>query len=198
MVSDNDTLFFFNYRSDRVREITQLLGDYDRSPKPDFPYPSNIHITTMTQYKTDYTFPVAFAPQHMGNVLAEWFGKKDVQQCHVAETEKYAHVTFFFNGGVEKQFPGEVRDRIPSPKVATYDQDPKMSAAGVGKKMSERIGEGKFDFVMNNFAPPDMVGHTGVYDAAIQGVAATDKAIGEVYEACKKNNYLLFITADHG
>ena len=87
---------------------------------------------------------------------------------------------------------------IPSPKVPTYDQDPKMSAAGVGKKMAERIGEGKFDFVMNNFAPPDMVGHTGVYDAAIQGVAATDKAIGEVYEACKKNNYLLFITADHG
>ncbi|EYE98171.1 2,3-bisphosphoglycerate-independent phosphoglycerate mutase [Aspergillus ruber CBS 135680] len=197
-VQDDDTLFFFNYRSDRVREITQLLGDYDRSPKADFPYPKNIHITTMTQYKTDYTFPVAFPPQHMGNVLAEWLGKKDLQQCHVAETEKYAHVTFFFNGGVEKQFPGEVRDMIPSPKVATYDQDPKMSAASVGKKMAERIGEGKFDFIMNNFAPPDMVGHTGVYDAAIEGVAATDKAIGEIYEACKKNNYLLFITADHG
>lgn len=195
---DDDTLFFFNYRSDRVREITQLLGDYDRSPKADFPYPKNIHITTMTQYKTDYTFPVAFAPQHMGNVLAEWFGKKDVQQCHVAETEKYAHVTFFFNGGVEKQFPGEVRDMIPSPKVATYDLDPKMSAASVGEKTAERIGEGKFDFVMNNFAPPDMVGHTGVYDAAVEGVAATDKAIGEIYEACKKHNYALFITADHG
>ncbi|KAI9043750.1 2,3-bisphosphoglycerate-independent phosphoglycerate mutase [Aspergillus affinis] len=197
-VQDDDTLFFFNYRSDRVREITQLLGDYDRSPKAEFPYPKNIHITTMTQYKTDYTFPVAFPPQKMGNVLAEWLGKKDVQQCHVAETEKYAHVTFFFNGGVEKQFPGEVRDMIPSPKVATYDQDPKMSAAGVGKKMSERIAEGKFEFVMNNFAPPDMVGHTGVYEAAIQGVAATDKAIGEVYEACKANDYALFITADHG
>ena len=197
-VQDDDTLFFFNYRSDRVREITQLLGDYDRSPRPDFPYPKNISITTMTQYKTDYTFPVAFPPQHMGNVLAEWLGKKNLQQCHVAETEKYAHVTFFFNGGIEKQFPGEVRDMIPSPRVATYDLDPKMSAAGVGAKMAERLGEGKFDFVMNNFAPPDMVGHTGVYEAAIKGVAATDKAIGEIYEACKKNNYILFITADHG
>ncbi|KAL1854122.1 hypothetical protein Plec18167_000040 [Paecilomyces lecythidis] len=197
-VQDDDTLFFFNYRSDRVREITQLLGDYDRSPKPDFPYPKNIHITTMTQYKTDYTFPVAFPPQHMGNVLAEWLGKKDVKQCHVAETEKYAHVTFFFNGGVEKQFPGEERDMIPSPRVATYDLDPKMSAAGVGEKVAERLGQGKFEFVMNNFAPPDMVGHTGVYEAAIQGVTATDKAIGVIYEACKKNGYVLFITADHG
>lgn len=198
MIPDGDTLFFFNYRSDRVREMTQLLGDYDRTPRPDFPYAKDIHITTMTQYKTDFTFPVAFPPQHMGNVLAEWFSKKDVKQCHVAETEKYAHVTFFFNGGIEKQFDGEVRDMIPSPKVATYDLDPKMSAQGVGDKMAERIGEGKFEFVMNNFAPPDMVGHTGVYEAAIQGVAATDKAIGTIYEACKKNGYALFITSDHG
>lgn len=197
-ITDDDTLFFFNYRSDRVREITQLLGDYDRSPRPDFPYPKNISITTMTQYKTDYTFPVAFPPQHMGNVLAEWLGKKNLQQCHIAETEKYAHVTFFFNGGIEKQFPGEVRDMIPSPRVATYDLDPKMSAAAVGTKMAERLGEGKFDFVMNNFAPPDMVGHTGVYEAAIEGVTATDKAIGEIYQACVKNNYILMITADHG
>ncbi|KAJ6166480.1 2-3-bisphosphoglycerate-independent phosphoglycerate mutase [Penicillium chermesinum] len=150
-IKDDDTVFFFNYRSDR--------------------------------YKTDYTFPVAFPSQHMGNVLAEWLVR---------------HVTFFFNGGIEKQFPGEVRDMIPSPKVATYDLDPKMSAAGVGEKMAERIGENKFDFVMNNFAPPDMVGHTGVYEAAIKGVSATDKAIGAVYEAAKKNNYILFITADHG
>lgn len=195
---DGDTLFFFNYRSDRVREITQLLGDIDRSPKPDFPYPKDIHITTMTQYKTDYPFPIAFPPQHMGNVLAEWLSKKGLKQSHVAETEKYAHVTFFFNGGVEKQFPGEDRDMIPSPKVATYDLDPKMSAAGVAEKVAERIAENKYEFVMNNFAPPDMVGHTGVYEAAIQGVAATDKAIGHIFEACKKHGYILFVTADHG
>lgn len=134
----------------------------------------------------------------MGNVLAEWLGKQGVNQCHIAETEKYAHVTFFFNGGVENKFPGEDRDMIPSPKVATYDQDPKMSAAGVAGRLCLRIGEGKHDFLMNNFAPPDMVGHTGVYEAAIVGVAATDEAIGKVYEKCKEEGYILLITADHG
>ena len=197
-IQDRDTVFYFNYRSDRVRESTQLLGDVDRSPLPDLPYPKDISLTTMTTYKTDFPFEAAFKPQHMGNVLAEWLGKKGIKQCHVAETEKYAHVTFFFNGGVEKQFEGEERELIPSPKVATYDKDPKMSAGPVADKLSERISEGKFEFLMNNFAPPDMVGHTGVYEAAIEGVAATDKAIGKVYETCKKEGYVLFITADHG
>jgi len=197
-VQDNDTLFFFNYRSDRVREITQILGGYDRSPRPDFPYPKNIHLSTMTRYNGAFDYPIAFAPQHMGNVLAEWLGKQGTKQCHVAETEKYAHVTFFFNGGVEKQFDGEERELIPSPKVATYDKDPKMSAGPVGDKLAERIGEGSFDFLMNNFAPPDMVGHTGVYEAAIEAVTATDKAIGVVYDACKKNDYIFFLTSDHG
>jgi len=201
--SDNDQVFFFNYRSDRVREITQLLGDVDRSPLEDFPYPKNITLTTMTQYKLDYPFEIAFKPQHMGNVLAETLGTQGVNQVHVAETEKYAHVTFFFNGGVEKVFPLETRDDkqdlVPSNKsVATYDKAPEMSAAGVAKQVSKRIKEGKFEFVMNNFAPPDMVGHTGVYEAAIIGVAATDKGIGEIYETAKKEGYLLFITSDHG
>ena len=197
-IKDDDTLFFFNYRSDRVREITQLLGDYDRDPVPDFAYPKNIHITTMTRYKTDYTFPIAFAPQIMDNVLAEWLGSKGVKQCHIAETEKYAHVTFFFNGGVEKQFEGEERELIPSPKVATYDLEPPMSAQKVADKLSERISSKKFEFLMNNFAPPDMVGHTGVYKAAIQGVATTDAAIGSVYDTCVKEGYMLFVTSDHG
>lgn len=197
-IKDSDTLFFFNYRSDRVREITQLLGDVDRSPLPDFKYPKNIKLTTMTQYKTDYSFPIAFAPQHMGNVLAEWLSKQAVKQCHVAETEKYAHVTFFFNGGVEKQFEGEERELIPSPKVATYDKEPKMSAAGVAERLCERIADGKYEFLMNNFAPPDMVGHTGVYDAAILGCEATDEAVGKVFEQCKKSGYIFFLTADHG
>ena len=152
----------------------------------------------MTQYKTDYPFPIAFQPQRMGDVLAEWLAKQGVKQCHVAETEKYAHVTFFFNGGVEKQFQGEDRDMIPSPKVPTYDKDPKMSAKGVAEKLCERIRDGKHEFLMNNFAPPDMVGHTGVYEAAVEGVAATDEAIGMVYETCKKEGYVLLVTADHG
>lgn len=134
----------------------------------------------------------------MDDVLAEWLSKKDLKQCHVAETEKYAHVTFFFNGGVEVQFKGEERELIPSPKVATYDLDPKMSAAGVADRLCERIGDGTCEFLMNNFAPPDMVGHTGVYEAAIKGCEATDKAIGQVLEVCKEKGYVLFITADHG
>ncbi len=157
----------------------------------------------MTQYKLDYPFTIAFKPQHMGNVLAETLGKQGVNQVHVAETEKYAHVTFFFNGGVEKVFPLETRDEkqdlVPSNKsVATYDLAPEMSAMKVAKQVAKRVQEGKFEFVMNNFAPPDMVGHTGVYEAAIVAVTTTDKAIGEIYEVCKKENYVLFITSDHG
>jgi 2,3-bisphosphoglycerate-independent phosphoglycerate mutase len=108
----------------------------------------------MTQYKTEYPFYIAFSPQRMDDVLAEWLAKQKVKQCHIAETEKYAHVTFFFNGGVEKQFENEIRDMIPSPRVATYDLEPPMSALKVANKMAERLGEGKFEFVMNNFAPP--------------------------------------------
>ncbi|KAF3906123.1 hypothetical protein ABW20_dc0100047 [Dactylellina cionopaga] len=196
-IKDNDTLFFFNYRSDRVREITQLLG-VDSSPLPDFNFPKNLSITTMTRYKTDYPFPIAFPPQRMGDVLAEWLSKKGVAQCHVAETEKYAHVTFFFNGGVEIQFEGEDRELVQSPRVATYDLEPKMSAHGVAERLAEKIAEGKYPFLMNNFAPPDMVGHTGVLDAAIEACTHTDQAIGAVYDACKQHGYTLFITADHG
>ncbi|KAK4131077.1 hypothetical protein BT67DRAFT_169212 [Trichocladium antarcticum] len=201
-IKDGDNVFFFNYRSDRVRQITQLLGDVDRSPRPDFPYPK-INLVTMTQYKADYPFEIAFKPQHMGNVLAEWLGKQGVGQVHVAETEKYAHVTFFFNGGVEKAFHLETRDEsqdlVPSNKsVATYDKAPEMSADGVADQVCKRLGEQKFPFVMNNFAPPDMVGHTGVYEAAIVACEATDRAIGKILEGCKKNGYILFITSDHG
>ena len=152
----------------------------------------------MTSYNPKYTFPIAFVPQHMGNVLAEYLASHSIHQCHVAETEKYAHVTFFFNGGVEKQFAHEDRDLVPSPKVATYDLQPSMSAAGVAEQLIKRIKAGAHQFLMNNFAPPDMVGHTGVYTAAIKGVEATDEAIGMVYEACKQEGFVLFVTSDHG
>ena len=152
----------------------------------------------MTSYNPKYTFPIAFAPQSMTNVLAEYFAKKGVRQCHVAETEKYAHVTFFFNGGVEKQFPLEDRDLVPSPKVATYDLQPEMSAAGVCYTLISRMKDHKHHFLMNNFAPPDMVGHTGVYEAAIKACEATDIAIGKVYQACLEEGYTLFVTSDHG
>lgn len=134
----------------------------------------------------------------MTNVLAEWLSKQGLSQAHIAETEKYAHVTFFFNGGAEKQFPSEERHLIASPKVATYDLQPQMSVQEVADKVAEVVSSKKHEFVMCNFAPPDMVGHTGMYEAAVEAITATDKAVGTIYEACEKAGYVLLITADHG
>ncbi|EIN04598.1 cofactor-independent phosphoglycerate mutase [Punctularia strigosozonata HHB-11173 SS5] len=195
-VKEGDTLFFFNYRSDRMREIVTVFGFPD--PPVDVPIPKDLHITTMSRYNPEWTFPVAFPPQAMTNVLSEWVAKQGLKQCHIAETEKYAHVTFFFNGGVEKQFEHEERHMISSPKVATYDKQPEMSVQGVADKVAEVLKSGEHDFVMCNFAPPDMVGHTGVYDAAVQAISATDKAVGTVYRAAQEAGYVLLITADHG
>ncbi|KAF4610634.1 hypothetical protein D9613_007333 [Agrocybe pediades] len=195
-IKDDDTIFFFNYRSDRMREIATVLGGLD---KPiDMTIPKNLNITTMSRYNAEFPFAIAFPPQPMTNVLAEWLASQGATQAHIAETEKYAHVTFFFNGGVEKQFDKETRHMIPSPKVATYDKQPAMSAQGVADKVAEVLAEGNEDFVMCNFAPPDMVGHTGVYDAAVEAVTATDKAVGTIYDAARKHGYVLLITADHG
>ena len=152
----------------------------------------------MSRYNAEFPFSVAFAPQPMTNVLAEWLSKQGLSQAHIAETEKYAHVTFFFNGGAEKQFPSEERHLIASPKVATYDLQPHMSAQEVADKVAEVVASKKHEFVMCNFAPPDMVGHTGVYEAAVKAITATDKAVGTIYEACEKAGYVLLITADHG
>ncbi|KAJ9072828.1 hypothetical protein DSO57_1023016 [Entomophthora muscae] len=196
VIKEDDTLLFFNYRSDRMREITQIFG-VDSSPC-EVKIPSGLDITTFTQYKADYPFKKAFAPQSMDNVLADWLSQHKVKQCHIAETEKYAHVTFFFNGGVEIQYEGEERDMVASPKVATYDLKPEMSAIEVGQKVAERLRQNTHPFIMCNFAPPDMVGHTGQYEPAMKGVEATDAAIGIIYEACKEMGYTLFVTADHG
>ncbi|TPX36736.1 phosphoglycerate mutase (2,3-diphosphoglycerate-independent) [Synchytrium microbalum] len=197
ILKDGDTLLCFNYRSDRMREIAQALG-VEPLPFETSVVPKDLSITTMTQYKSDFPFLTLFPPQSMHNCLADWLAKQSTPQCHIAETEKYAHVTFFFNGGSEAQFQLEDRVLVQSPKVATYDLKPEMSAVEVGEKVAEAISSGKYPFVMCNFAPPDMVGHTGVYEAAIKGVEATDKAIGIVADACKKAGYTLFVTADHG
>ncbi|KAH7886543.1 cofactor-independent phosphoglycerate mutase [Phlebopus sp. FC_14] len=195
-IKDGDTLFFFNYRSDRMREIVTLMGLPDKPTEVDVP--KDLHITTMTRYNAEFPFAVAFPPQAMTNVLAEWLSKQGLSQAHIAETEKYAHVTFFFNGGVEKQFPSEERHMIASPKVATYDLQPHMSVQGVADKVADVVASQEHEFVMCNFAPPDMVGHTGVYDAAVKAIGATDKAVGTIYEACEKAGYVLLVTADHG
>ena len=152
----------------------------------------------MTQYSQNFPFPVLSPPQQMTNVLAEWLSLQGLKQCHEAETEKYAHVTFFFNGGREEPFEGEERDLISSPQVATYDLKPEMSAKQVAQSMATAVLSGKFDFVMGNLAPPDMVGHTGKFEETVKAVEATDEAIGVIFEACKKAGVTLFITSDHG
>lgn len=195
-IKAGDTLFTFNYRSDRMREIASVLGLPDKPM--DVSVPENLHITTMTKYNAEFPFAIAFPPASMDNVLAEWLPKQGANQCHIAETEKYAHVTFFFNGGVEKQFEDEERHMIPSPKVATYDKQPEMSVQAVADKVAEVVKTNDYDFVMCNFAPPDMVGHTGDYDAAVVAISATDKAVKTVYDACEAAGYVLCVTSDHG
>uniref|UniRef100_A0A9J2PGV5 2,3-bisphosphoglycerate-independent phosphoglycerate mutase n=1 Tax=Ascaris lumbricoides TaxID=6252 RepID=A0A9J2PGV5_ASCLU len=198
-VKDNDTIIFFDYRADRMREITESMGmERYKDLKSELPHPKNLEVIGMTQYKAEFPFPALFPPQTHVNVLAEWLAVQGVTQFHCAETEKYAHVTFFFNGGVERQFENEERCLVPSPKVATYDLLPPMSSAGVADKMVEQINSKKHPFVMCNFAPPDMVGHTGVYEAAVKACEATDTAIGRIFEACKANGYVMMVTADHG
>jgi len=196
VIQDDDTLVFIDFRSDRMREIVQCVG-----LKPAFEtdiHRKNLGISIMTQYNAKWQFPIIFPAQSMDNVLAEWISKQGLSQFHIAETEKYAHVTFFFNGGREAAFANEERQMVPSPKVATYDLQPYMSAAQVGVGMADAIATGKYPFLMCNFAPPDMVGHTGVYDAAVTACEATDAAIGVILEACQKHGYVLVITADHG
>uniref|UniRef100_A0A7S1TDY4 phosphoglycerate mutase (2,3-diphosphoglycerate-independent) n=1 Tax=Compsopogon caeruleus TaxID=31354 RepID=A0A7S1TDY4_9RHOD len=197
LIRENDTLLFFNYRSDRMREINETLGI-----KPPFEtalqIPANLQIFAMTQYNAAFPFPVLYPPQKMDNVLSEWLSKKGIPQFHCAETEKYAHVTFFFNGGREICYDGEEREMIPSPKVPTYDKEPKMSQEGVASAMIKAVESGKYPFIMCNFAAPDMVGHTGVYEATIEACTDCDKQIGRIWEACQAANYLLLVTADHG
>uniref|UniRef100_A0A1I8BZQ1 2,3-bisphosphoglycerate-independent phosphoglycerate mutase n=1 Tax=Meloidogyne hapla TaxID=6305 RepID=A0A1I8BZQ1_MELHA len=198
-VKDNDTLIFFNYRADRMRQICECLGmERYKGLQSSTPHPKNLEVSGMTQYNKEFPFPSLFPPTTHTNVLAEWLASQGVSQFHCAETEKYAHVTFFFNGGREVQFQDEERCMVPSPKVATYDLQPEMNASGVAEKMIEQIKLGKHPFIMCNFAPPDMVGHTGQFEPAVKACEATDEAIGRIYDACQSHNYILMVTADHG
>ena len=198
-IGENDSVIFFNFRPDRAREITRTLVDPDFSgfarKKGFFP----LCYVCMTQY--DATMPnvrVAFQPQVLKNTFGEYISDKGLTQLRIAETEKYAHVTFFFNGGVEKVYPGEDRVLINSPKVATYDLQPEMSAYEVTDAVVERIKSGKYDVIILNYANCDMVGHTGVFEAAVAAVEAVDTCVGRVEEAIKEMGGVLLITADHG
>lgn len=196
-VSENDSVVFFNFRPDRARELTRTIVDEDFSGF-EREYFKTCFVT-MTQY--DATMPnveVAFKPEQLVNTFGEYISKKGLRQLRIAETEKYAHVTFFFNGGVEKPYDGEDRALINSPKVATYDLKPEMSAYEVTDEVVKRIDGGEYDVIILNFANCDMVGHTGVFDAAVKAVEAVDECLGRVIDAIERQGGVALVTADHG
>jgi 2,3-bisphosphoglycerate-independent phosphoglycerate mutase len=197
LLSDGDEVIFFNYRADRAREICHAMVDADFAGFKRGRFPK-VTVTGMTEYEKGLKTIAAFPPQSMAGLYADVLAKAGRKQFRTAETEKYAHVTFFFNGGVEQPWPGEERCLVASPKVATYDLQPEMSEPEVARKAVEAIGSGKYDAVVMNFANGDMVGHTGVLDAAIKAVRAVDAGVGQVVDATLKLGGTAVITADHG
>lgn len=196
-ILDGDSVIFFNFRPDRAREITRALVDadfdgFERAKKP------SVHFVCFTEYDPTIDAPVAFAKEFPEEVLADVLAANGLMQYHIAETEKYAHVTFFLNGGREEPKAGEIRQLIASPKVATYDLQPEMSEPSVAATLVEAINNDEADVYIVNFANPDMVGHTGVIEAAAQAVEAVDAGVGQVLEALKAKGGVAFVTADHG
>jgi 2,3-bisphosphoglycerate-independent phosphoglycerate mutase len=185
-LGENDAAIFFNFRPDRARQLSQRLDE------------AGIDLTTMTRYRSDFPFPVAFEEQEVRNTLAEVLSANGLRQLHVAETEKYAHVTYFFNGGEENEWEGETRILVPSPRdVPSYDHKPEMSAPEVAHRFCDEIGKG-YAFAVINFANPDMVGHTGSIPAVVAAVEAADAALGLVVECVRAAEGVCLVTADHG
>ncbi|MBO5908925.1 MAG: phosphoglycerate mutase (2,3-diphosphoglycerate-independent), partial [Clostridia bacterium] len=198
-IASGDSVIFFNFRPDRAREITRAVVDpaFDGCEREGGRL--NLTYVCMTQY--DASMPnvlVAYKPQSLKNTLGEYLANKGMTQLRIAETEKYAHVTFFFNGGVETQYEGEDRILVNSPKVATYDMQPEMSAVPVCDKVIEAINSKKYDVIILNFANCDMVGHTGIFDAAVKAVETVDYCVGRVARATLKAGGVMLLTADHG
>ena len=197
-LEDGDAVVFMNFRADRAREITKAINDADFSG-----FPRNVvrklgAFVTLTEYHQDFTYPIAFPPTSITQTLGEVLSEKGLKQLRLAETEKYAHVTFFFNGGKEDPFEGESRILIPSPNVKTYDMQPEMSAREVTDEMVKAIEGGEFDVIICNYANGDMVGHTGIMEAAIKAVETLDESLKRVVAALDKVGGELLITADHG
>ena len=194
-IKDGDGVIFCNFRSDRARELSSVFAknDFKEFEKKTL----NVQIASMTQYDKNIPIPVIFEKDNPTNTLAQVISDAGLTQLHTAETEKYAHVTFFFNGGVEEPFLNETRVLIPSPNVATYDLQPQMSAPKVGEAVKLAM-KNQTDFIVVNFANGDMVGHTGVYEAAIKAVEAVDYELGLILEEAKKENYNIVLTSDHG
>lgn len=196
-IKSNDSVIFFNFRPDRARQITRALVDKEFSGFARDYFPT--YFVCMTVYdRTIENVEVAYNPQSFDNTLGEYISKAGLKQLRIAETEKYAHVTFFFNGGVETPNEGEERILIPSPKVPTYDLKPEMSAPEVTEKVIEAIDEDKYDFILLNFANPDMVGHTGVFDAAKTAVETVDKCVGRILSKILQKGGAVYLTSDHG
>ena len=197
-IKPGDVVIFFNYRNDRAKELTVVLTQHDMPEEGMHTLPG-LQYYCMTPYDASFTgVHILFPKENVENTLGEYLANNGKKQLHIAETEKYAHVTFFFNGGREAPYEGEERILVPSPKVATYDLKPEMSAYEVADKLATAIREDKYDFVVVNFANGDMVGHTGVYDAIEKAVAAVDNCVKTVVEAAKATGYETIIIADHG
>ncbi len=197
-IGKHDSVIFFNYRPDRAREITRTLVDKEFN-EFEVEKDLDLYYVCMTSY--DETMPnvhIAFQKEELVNTFGEYIAKQGLKQLRIAETEKYAHVTFFFNGGEEKQYEGEDRILVPSPKVETYDLQPEMSAYEVTEKVVDAINSQNYDCIILNYANPDMVGHTGNLEAAIKAIETIDECVGKVVEAVEKQNGVLLITADHG
>ncbi|MDC9527412.1 2,3-bisphosphoglycerate-independent phosphoglycerate mutase [Pseudoalteromonas sp. Angola-30] len=197
-INDGDTIIFANFRADRAREITRAFVEpgFDGFEKKKSPQLSA--FVMMTEYSADIDAPIAFGPTPLVNVLGEWLEKNGKTQLRISETEKYAHVTFFFSGGREDEFEGESRELIPSPQVATYDLQPEMNSEMLTDKLIEAIKSGKFDAIICNYPNGDMVGHSGVFEAAVKACEAVDACIGRVVEALDEFGGEALITADHG
>src|SRR5579859_2287880 len=198
-IHDDDAVIFFNFRADRARQMTYALAapDFDKFADPQ--RPKNLFYVAMTQYDKNWPWlRYVIAPEKLEHILAQVFEELQYKNLRCAETEKYAHVTYFFNGGVEKPFGGEERILVPSPKVATYDLKPEMSAAGITDTVVKAIEKGEFDAIIMNYANADMVGHSGKLEAAIKAVEAVDAGLARIYQAMKPRGGVWLITADHG
>ena len=197
-VQDGDSVVFMNFRADRAREITRAFVEKDFAGFERKVVPNLSKFVMLTRYQASIDAPVAYMPEGLKNSIGEYLSNLGKTQLRIAETEKYAHVTFFFSGGREDEYPGEKRILIPSPNVATYDLQPEMSALEVTDQLVNAINSGEFDLLVVNYANGDMVGHTGVFDAAVKAVETVDACLGRVYAAVMANKGHLLITADHG
>lgn len=197
-IKDNDAVIFFNFRPDRAREISKAIAlpGFDGFERKIVR--RNLYFVTFTQYDETFPFPVAFEPQKMTNILGDILDQNNIKQLRTAETEKYAHVTFFFNGGEEVPNKLETRVLVPSPKVATYDLQPEMSAPQVCDEVLKALDNDEYGFVLVNFANPDMVGHTGVMEAAVKACETVDTCVGKIAAKAKEKGVVMFLTADHG